>query len=91
MQGAFSLGKTVFTGRANYVGSPNGQLPFYNPGRLGGFGNLSAFARGQILGDDITYAGVRAEQIIGKLNVALTLYPALELRHINVSVALALE
>ncbi|MEN6633363.1 MAG: hypothetical protein ABFD84_13115 [Candidatus Polarisedimenticolia bacterium] len=33
----------------------------------------------------------RAEQIIGKLNVALTLYPALELRHINVSVALALE
>ena len=71
VQGAFSLGKTVFTGRANYVGSPNGQLPFYNPGRLGGFGNLSAFARGQILGDDITYVGVRAEQIIGTFPIGL--------------------
>jgi NTE family protein len=71
VQGVFSLGKTVFTGRANYTGSPQGQLPFYNAARLGGFGNMSAFARGQVLGDDITYVGIRAEQIIGTFPVGL--------------------
>lgn len=71
VQGAFSLGNTVITGRANYVGSPKGQLPFYNAGRLGGFLNMSAFARGQILGDEITYAGIRAEQIIGTFPIGL--------------------
>ena len=71
VQGVFSLGKTVISTRANYTGSPQGQLPFYNPARLGGFGNLSAFSRGQVLGDDITYVGVRAEQIIGSFPVGL--------------------
>lgn len=71
IQGAFSLGKTVITGRVNYVGSPKGQLPFFNAGKLGGFLNMSAFARGQILGDDITYAGIRAEQIIGTFPMGL--------------------
>ncbi len=71
IQGAFSLGQTVFTGRVNYVGSPRGQLPFFNAGKLGGFLNMSAFARGQILGDDIAYAGIRAEQIIGTFPLGL--------------------
>ena len=71
VQGAFSLGQTVFTGRVNYVGSPKGQLPFFNAGKLGGFLNMSAFARGQILGDDIVYAGIRAEQIIGTFPMGL--------------------
>ena len=71
LQGVFSLGSTVISGRANYVGSPRGQLPFYSAGRLGGFLNMSAFARGQILGDDIAYAGVRAEQIIGTFPMGL--------------------
>ena len=71
VEGAFSLGKTVITGRANYTGSPKGQLPFYSAGRLGGFLNMSAFARSQILGDEITYAGVRAEQIIGTFPIGL--------------------
>ena len=71
VQGAFSVGKTVITGRANYVGSPRGQLPFYSAGRLGGFLNMSAFARGQILGDEIAYAGIRAEQIIGTFPIGL--------------------
>ncbi len=71
VEGAFSLGKTVITGRANHVGSPKGQLPFYSAGSLGGFLNMSAFARGQILGDGITYAGVRAEQIIGTFPIGL--------------------
>ena len=71
IQAAFSLGQTVFTGRVNYVGSPKGQLPFFNAGKLGGFLNMSAFARGQILGDDIVYAGIRAEQIIGTFPMGL--------------------
>ena len=71
VRGAFSLGKTVITGRASYTGSPQGQLPFYNPGKLGGFGNMSAFARGQVLGDDISYLGIAAEQIIGTFPVGL--------------------
>ena len=71
IRAAYSLDKTVFTGRVNYVGSPRGELPFYNPGKLGGFLNMIAFARGQILGDDITYAGIRAEQIIGTFPVGL--------------------
>jgi NTE family protein len=61
----------VFTGRVNYVGSPKGQLPFFNAGKLGGFLNMSAFARGQILGDDISYASIRAEQIIGTFPIGL--------------------
>jgi NTE family protein len=87
IRGAFSLGKTVFNGRVNYVGSPQGQLPIFNPGRLGGFLNMSAFARGQILGDDITYAGIRAEQIIGTFPVGLRgdmrLGVALEAAHVG--------
>ena len=71
IRGAFSLGKTVFTGRVNYAGSPQGQLPIFNPARLGGFLNMSAFARGQILGDDIIYAGIRAEQILGSFPTGL--------------------
>ena len=71
IRAAYSRDNTVFTGRVNYVGSPRGELPFYNPGKLGGFLNMSAFARGQILGDNITYAGIRAEQIIGTFPVGL--------------------
>jgi len=69
--GAFSLGKTVFTGRATYAGSVNGPLPFYDAATLGGFLHMSAFARNQILGDDISYASLRAEQIIGTFPIGL--------------------
>jgi NTE family protein len=71
LRGAFSLGKTVFTGRATYAGSVNGALPFYDAAELGGFLHMSAFARGQILGDDISYASLRAEQIIGTFPIGL--------------------
>jgi NTE family protein len=70
-RGVFALGKTVITGRARYSGSPQGQLPFYNAGKLGGFGNMGAFARGQVIGDDIAYLSVAAEQIIGTFPVGL--------------------
>ena len=71
LRGAFSLGKTVLTGRATYAGSIKGALPFYDAAALGGFLHMSAFARGQILGDDISYASIRAEQIIGTFPIGL--------------------
>ena len=36
-----------------------------NPAKLGGFLNMSGFAQGQLLGDDMRYASVRAEKIVG--------------------------
>ncbi|MGB7534569.1 MAG: patatin, partial [Azonexus sp.] len=48
-----------------------GALPFYDAAALGGFLHMSAFARGQILGDDISYASIRAEQIIGTFPIGL--------------------
>ncbi|MGB7503262.1 MAG: patatin-like phospholipase family protein [Azonexus sp.] len=71
LRGAFSLGKTVLTGRATYAGSVDGPLPFYDAAALGGFLHMSAFARNQILGDDISYASIRAEQIIGTFPIGL--------------------
>jgi NTE family protein len=69
--GAFSLGKTVINGRMSHTSSPTGVLPFYNSGSLGGVLNMSAFARGQLVGDNMTYAGLRAEQIIGDLGLGM--------------------
>ncbi|KXB30109.1 patatin [Dechloromonas denitrificans] len=71
LQGAMSWGNTVFNARASYSGSPRGQLPIYDAASLGGPQNLSAYAQGQIIGDDIAYAGLRAEQIIGRLPLGL--------------------
>ena len=71
LQGAFSLGKTVINGRVNYIGSPSGKLPFFDAASLGGFLHMTAFATGQILGDDITYVGLRAEQIVGNFGLGL--------------------
>ena len=69
--GAFALGKTVITGRVRYTGSPSGTLPFYDAASLGGFLNMSAFARGEIIGDDVSYASLRGEQIIGTFPLGL--------------------
>ena len=40
-------------------------------GRLGGFLNLTGFAYGQLLGDEVGYAHLRAERIIGRLPLGL--------------------
>lgn len=69
--GAFALGGTVFNARLHYTGSPRGVLPVYDAGRLGGFLNMTAFAQNQLIGDDIRYAGLRTEQIIGRLPLGL--------------------
>jgi NTE family protein len=66
-----SIGDVVFTGRYRQVGSPRGQLPYFDAGSLGGFLNLSGFSQGQILGDDIRYGGIQAEKIIGRLPLGL--------------------
>lgn len=71
LRGAFSLGGTVFNARLRYTGSPHGVLPGYDAGSLGGFQNMMAFAQNQLLGDDIRYAGLRTEQIIGRLPLGL--------------------
>jgi NTE family protein len=71
LRGAFALGGTVFNARLRYIGSPKGELPLYDAGMLGGFQNMTAFAPNQIIGDDIRYAGLRTEQIIGRLPLGL--------------------
>jgi NTE family protein len=71
LRGALPLGAYVLGARTSWVGSPRGQLPLSEAGKLGGFLNLTAFATGQLLGDDVAYAHVRAERIIGRLPLGL--------------------
>jgi NTE family protein len=71
LRAAYSFGGTVIGGRLQYTAASRGRLPVYDSGTLGGFLNLSAFAPNQILGDDIGYVGVRAEQIVGRLPLGL--------------------
>ncbi len=66
-----SVGDWVLSSRLSYQGSPVGQLPFYDPGSLGGMGNMTAFAVGQLKGDNMSYGNLRAERIIGHLPMGL--------------------
>ena len=70
-RGAMPLRDWVVAGRATWTGSPRGQLPLLDAGKLGGFLNLTAYGAGQLLGDEVTYAHVRAERIIGRLPAGL--------------------
>jgi len=70
-QSAWPLQSWVLAARASWVDSPQGQLPFNEAGELGGFLNLSGYAPGQLLGDGVAYAHVRAERIIGILPLGL--------------------
>ncbi|NJD26404.1 MAG: patatin [Betaproteobacteria bacterium] len=85
--GAFSIGRTVFNARASYAGGVDGSLPFYDAAKVGGPLNLSAYARGQITGDDIAYLGIRAERIIGQFPLGfrgdLRLGAAIEGAHVG--------
>ena len=71
LRAAHALGATVLTGRVAYVASTRGQLPLFDAGSLGGFQNMTAFAYNQLLGDEIRYAGIRAERIVGRLPLGL--------------------
>ena len=70
-QAAWPWQSWVLGARASWVDSPQGQLPFNEAGELGGFLNLSAYSRGQLVGDGVAYAHVRAEHIIGSLPLGL--------------------
>jgi NTE family protein len=68
---AHTIGRYVLGAQASYTGSPRGQLPLFDAASLGGFLNMSAFAKDQLLGDDVTYLQLRAERIIGTLPIGL--------------------
>ncbi|MBA4177626.1 MAG: patatin [Leptothrix sp. (in: Bacteria)] len=56
----------VLAGRLAWTGSPRGQLPLTDAARLGGLLNLTGFASGQLVGDDVAYGHLRAERIVGR-------------------------
>lgn len=71
LRGAVPRGEWITFGRASFAGSPKGTLPDWDAAKLGGFLNLSAFARDQLIGDDAIYAGLRIERIIGKMPLGI--------------------
>jgi NTE family protein len=71
LRGAYSWGATVFGARLYAVGSPRGQVPLDEAPTLGGFLNLSGFARGQLVAEGLNYGHVRGERIIGRLPMGL--------------------
>lgn len=71
LRGAWPWQRYVLGARATWVGSPRSQLPLTEAGRLGGFLNLTGFASGQLVGDEVAYAHLRAERIIGSLPLGL--------------------
>jgi NTE family protein len=64
-------GDWVVGTRASWTGTTRGQLPLEEAPRLGGFLHLTGYATGQLIGEDIGYAHVRAERIIGRLPLGL--------------------
>lgn len=71
LRGAQPFGDYVLGARASWTGSPRGELPLHDAARLGGFQNLTAYANGQLIGDDVAYAQLRVERIIGRLPLGL--------------------
>lgn len=71
LRAAHNVGNYVFQGRLYGAGSLTGTLPFYDAVSLGGFLNLSGFARYQIVGDTLAYGNLRAEKIVGRLPLGL--------------------
>jgi NTE family protein len=71
VRGATEFDGWVLQGRASFVGSAHGRLPAYDPALLGGPLNMSAFAVGQLVGDDAAYGGLRLERVLAKLPLGL--------------------
>jgi NTE family protein len=61
----------IINARFHYFKKVQGNLPLADAGSLGGFLNLSGFARDQILAGDIRFFSVRGEKIIGKMPLGL--------------------
>ena len=64
-------GDWVLGTRASWTGTTRGQLPLAEAPRLGGFLQLTGYATGQLIGEDIGYGHVRAERVIGQLPLGL--------------------
>ena len=71
VEGVYPIESYVLGAKATYAGSPSGRLPLFDAGQLGGFLNMSAFATGQLVGDDVTYAQLKVEKIIGTFPLGL--------------------
>jgi NTE family protein len=71
LRAARTWGDVVLNGRLMYTASTSGRLPLADAAALGGFLNLSGFVHNQILADDIRYANLRAERIIGRMPLGL--------------------
>ena len=71
LRAADNFGDYIVHGRIRGAGSFTGSLPFYDAVALGGFLNLSGFARNQIIGESIMYGNVRLEKIVGQLPAGL--------------------
>lgn len=61
----------VLSARASWVKATRGQLPLNDAGRLGGLLNLTGFAAGQMVGDNVAYAQLRGERVIGRAPLGL--------------------
>lgn len=68
---AVPLADWVLATRASWVGSPRGQLPLADAARLGGLLNMTGFATGQLIGDEVAYGHLRLERIIGRAPLGL--------------------
>jgi NTE family protein len=66
-----SIGGLIFHGRLYGAGSPRGNLPAFDPVAMGGFLNMSGFARNQVVGDSVSYGSIRAEKVVGQLPLGL--------------------
>ena len=71
LRAALPVAAWVLGSRLAWTGTPRGVLPVTEAGRLGGFLNLSAFASGQFVGEEVGLAQVRAERIVGRLPLGL--------------------
>ena len=71
LRAAHSWNDYVLNARLSYTASTHGKLPLADAGAMGGFLNLSGYVRNQILADDIRYASLRAEKIIGRMPLGL--------------------
>jgi NTE family protein len=71
LRAALPLADWVLGSRLAWTGAPRGTLPITEAGRLGGFLNLSAFASGQLVGEEVGLAQLRAERIVGRLPLGL--------------------
>jgi len=61
----------VINARFYSLSSPKGDLPIADAGSLGGFLMLSGYVRDQILADDIRFASIRSERVIGRMPLGL--------------------